>query len=273
MPTLSGLRRRGYTPDSIRDFCERIGVAKANSIVDVSLLEFCLREDLNKKANRAMAVLKPLKVVIENYPEDKVEDLEADNNPEDENAGKRSIPFSKVIYIEQDDFMEHPPKKFFRLSPGKEVRLKHAYYITCTEVVRSPDSGEIIELRCVYDPATRGGWSDDGRKVRGTLHWVCAKHALPIEVRLFENFFERENPDNIPEGTNYKDFINEDSQVILEGCLAEPSLKKAAQGEAYQFLRLGYFCLDAVLSSNEKLVFNRSVGLRDTWSKMQQKKQ
>ena len=270
MPTISGLRRKGYTPEALRDFCDRIGLSKANSIVDISLLEFCLREDLNRRANRVMTVLRPIKLVIENYPEDQVEHLEAENNPEDKSAGTRKLPFSRVLYIEQDDFMESPPKKFFRLSPGKEVRLKHAYYITCTGVSRDKDSGEICEIRCQYDPETRGGWSNDGRKVKGTLHWVSAAHGIPAKVNLYESLFEIENPNSVPEGSDYKDFLNANSLETLTECIVEPSLQEAKTGEAYQFLRLGYFCLDNNGSSTKDLVFNRSVGLRDSWAKKQQ---
>ncbi len=270
MPTVSGLRRRGFTPESIRDFSDRIGVAKRDSMVDIALLEHCVREDLNKRANRVMAVLDPLKVVITNYPEGKTEELEAVNNPEDPDAGTRRIPFSKEIYIERDDFMEDPPKKFFRLSPGKEIRLKHAYYITCTDVIKDEKTGEILEIKCTYDPETRGGWSDDGRRVKGTSHWVSAEHALPISVRIYDRLFTEEDP-----GSSDKELlelINPESLKVLESSLCEPSLKDAAPGEYFQFLRQGYFCLDENLSDSDKPVFNRTVSLRDSWAKTEKKK-
>jgi glutaminyl-tRNA synthetase len=267
MPTVAGLRRRGYSPESIREFCERIGVAKRESVVDIALLEHTLREDLNKRALRVMAVLRPLKVVIENYPDDKVEEVEAINNPEDESAGTRMIPFTREIYIERDDFLEDPPKKFFRLAPGREVRLKHAYFITCKDVIKD-GAGEIIELRCTYDPETGGGSAPDGRKVKGTLHWVSAKHAVDAEVRLFDRLFNKEDP---TEGGDFKKNINPDSLESLNGCKLEPGLKDAKPGEYYQFLRQGYFVADAEDSTPANPVFNRSVGLRDTWAKIQQK--
>ncbi|MFW5747283.1 MAG: glutamine--tRNA ligase/YqeY domain fusion protein [bacterium] len=270
MPTISGLRRRGYTPYSIRDFCDRIGVAKAASMVDLPLLEHCLREDLNKRAPRVMGVLEPLKLVIDNYPEDKVEYLEAENNPEDESAGTRTLPFSRVLYIEQGDFMEDPPKKFFRLAPGREVRLKHAYYVTCTDVVKDPSTGEVIEVHCTYDPATKGGWSEDGRKVKGTSHWVSASHALDAEVRLYENLFTVENPGEPEEGKEFTDYINPDSLEVLKGCKVEPGLAEAAAGNFFQFLRQGYFSVDPD-SKKGALVFNRTVSLKDTWSKILKK--
>ena len=268
MPTLSGLRRRGYTPETIRDFCERIGVAKRESLVDIALLEHCLREDLNKRAKRVMAILRPLKVVIENYPEGKVEELEAVNNPEDESMGSRKVPFSRVIYIEQDDFREDPPKKFFRLSPGREVRLKHAYYITCDRVVKDEKTGEVAALHCTYDPQSRGGWTKDGRKVKGTLHWVSAQHAVEAEVRLYDHLFTKENPLDVAEGEDFKVFLNSSSLEILRGCQVESSLANAQPGTRYQFLRQGYFCVD-VDSTEKKLVFNRTVSLRDTWAKIE----
>jgi len=240
MPTLAGFRRRGYTPEAIRDFAERIGVARADNTVDIAYLEHCLREDLNKRALRVMAVLRPLKVVIDNYPDDQVEELEAVNNPEDPSAGSRTVPFSKVIYIEQDDFREDPPKKFHRLAPGKEVRLKHAYYITCTKVVKDEKTGEIVELHCTYDPATRGGWSDDGRKVKGTLHWVSAEHAKVAEVRLYDALFLKANPDEVAEGETFLSNINPNSLEVLGSCLVEPSLGNARAGDRFQFLRHGY---------------------------------
>ncbi|MEW6186726.1 MAG: glutamine--tRNA ligase/YqeY domain fusion protein [Thermodesulfobacteriota bacterium] len=268
MPTLSGLRRRGYTPESIRNFCERIGVAKSNSVVDISLLEHCLREDLNRRAPRVMAVLNPLKVVIDNYPEDVVEALEAVNNPEDPAMGMRNVPFSKVLYIEQEDFREDPPKKFFRLSPGREVRLRYGYFITCREVVKDPQTGEIKELHCTYDPQTRGGDSPDGRKVKATLHWVSAAQALEAEVRLYGHLFNQPDPEDVEEG----DFIrtlNPESLTILKGCKLEPSLGAAEAGKPYQFERQGYFCLDKVDSKPGVLVFNRSVPLKDSWAKIE----
>ncbi len=268
MPTISGFRRRGYTPESIRDFAGRIGVAKANSMVDSALLEHCLREDLNKRARRVMAVLDPLKVVIDNYPEGKVEFLEAENNPEDPAMGKRSVPFSRELYIEREDFMEHPPKKYFRLSPGKEIRLKHAYYITCTDVVKN-DAEEIVEVHCTYDPESRGGWTEDGRKVRGTSHWVSASHSLEAEVRLYSHLFTAEIPGE--RTGNFLDDIAEDSLRVIKNCRLEPSLQNAVPGEYYQFLRKGYFSVDAPAFRGGTLVFNRSVAMRDTWAKLQKK--
>ncbi|MBN1272214.1 MAG: glutamine--tRNA ligase/YqeY domain fusion protein [Candidatus Aminicenantes bacterium] len=270
MPTIQGLRRRGYTPESIRDFCSRIGLAKRESIVDIALLDHCLREDLNKRAPRVMAVLKPLKIVITNYPENNVEWLEAENNPEDETMGSRKIPFSRVLYIEHEDFREDPPKKYFRLAPGREVRLKHAYYITCDEVVKDPETGRILELRCSYDPATKGGWSKDGRKVKGTLHWVSAEHALPAEIRLYDQLFSRENLDDLEEGKTHLDFLNPNSLDVLEDCRVENSLAEAKPESRFQFLRQGYFCLDKD-STTGRLIFNRTVILRDTWAKIEQK--
>ena len=269
MPTISGLRRRGYTPEAIRNFCDRIGLAKANSVVDLALLEFSIREDLNKRAPRRMGVLKPLKVVIENYPQNQVEDLEAVNNPEDPAMGSRRVPFSSVIYIEQDDFREDPPKKYFRLAPGREVRLRYAYFITCREVVKHPQSGEIIELRCIYDPATRGGDAPDGRKVKATLHWVSAARALSAEVRLYDRLFNKENPDEKVEGKSFKDFINPQSLEILADCKLEPALADATPGGFYQFERLGYFCADSKDCTPEHLVFNRTVTLKDTWARIE----
>jgi glutaminyl-tRNA synthetase len=267
MPTLAGMRRRGYTPEAIRAMCERIGVAKVESTVDYAFLEHCLREDLNRRALRVMAVLEPLKVIIDNYPEGKVEYLEAVNNPEEESAGKRSIPFSREIYIERDDFREHPPKKYFRLSPGAEIRLKHAYYIRCVGVVKD-SAGEILELHCTYDPGTRGGWSEDGRKVKGTSHWVSAAQAQNAEVRLYDKLFNRENPDDLEGGGDFTENLNPDSLQILTGCRVEPGLREAKPGDRFQFLRQGYFCLDPDTTA-EKLVFNRTVSLRDTWAKIE----
>ena len=272
MPTIQGLRRRGYTPEAIRDFAERVGIAKKrDSIADIAMLEHCLREDLNKRALRVMAVLHPLKVIIDNYPEGQVEELEAINNPEDDSAGTRMVPFSRELYIERDDFHEDPPKKFFRLAPGREVRLKHAYFITCTDVVKDEKTGEIIELHCTYDPKSRGGASPDGRKVKGTLHWVSAAHAIDVEIRLYDHLFNKPNPLEVAEGGDYKDNLNPDSLVVLTNCKVEPSLKDAEPGSRYQFLRQGYFCVDAVDSTKEKLVFNRTVGLRDSWAKIAKK--
>jgi glutaminyl-tRNA synthetase len=268
MPTISGLRRRGYSPESIRNFVQRIGVAKSDSTIDIALLEHSLREDLNKHAQRAMAVLRPLRVVIVNYPEDKVEELEAVNNPEDYSTGTRKVPFSRVLYIERDDFREDPPKKFFRLTPGREVRLRYAYFITCVDVVKDKGNGEIIELRCTYDPTTRGGDSPDGRKVKSTLHWVSAQHALEAEVRLYEHLFNRKDPTDVELGKDFKAHLNPDSLEVLTSCCVEPSLANAGTGSRYQFERQGYFCVDTD-SSAEKLVFNRAVSLRDTWAKIE----
>jgi glutaminyl-tRNA synthetase len=269
MPTLAGLRRRGYTPEAIKEFCKRIGIAKMDSTIDVQLLEHCLREDLNKRAPRVMGVLKPLKVVIDNYPEGRTEELEAINNPEDPAAGARKVPFSKVLYIEQDDFMEEPPKKFFRLSPGKEVRLRYAYFITCTGVTKDPATGAITELHCTYDPATRGGDAPDGRKVQATLHWVAADHALEAEVRLYDHLFSKPNPDEVEEGKDWLANLNPKSLEVLKGCRVEPSLVSAKPGDRVQFERLGYFCVDSKDSRPDRLVFNRTVTLKDSWAKIQ----
>ncbi len=268
MPTISGLRRRGYTPEGIRKFCDRIGVAKRDSIVDMGLLEFSIREDLNLRADRVMAVLDPVRLVIVNYPDDLVEELEAVNNPEDETRGKRMVPFSKELYIERDDFMESPPKKFFRLAPGREVRLRYAYYVTCKEVVKDESSGEIVEIRCEYDPETRGGWSKDGRKVKGTIHWVSAAHSIPAKVRLYDRLFTAPNPLDKKDGKDFKDYINPNSLEVLENCRVEPCLAKAAPGGLYQFERKGYFNVDVKDSKPDSLVFNRTVTLRDTWEKI-----
>jgi len=269
MPTISGLRRRGYTPESIRNFAERIGVArKRGSVVDIAVLEDCFREDMNKRAPRVMAVLHPLKVIIDNYPEDRVEEVEAVNNPEDPSMGTRMVPFSRVLYIERDDFHEDPPKKFFRLAPGREVRLKHAYFIKCERVVKDEQTSEVIELHCTYDPASRGGASPDGRKVKGTLQWVSVAHALEAEVRLYDHFFINENPDDVEDGSDFKANLNPHSLEILTSCRVEPSLKGAHPGSRYQFMRHGYFCVDSIDSSEEKLVFNRTVSLRDTWARI-----
>jgi len=265
MPTISGLRRRGYTPESIKEFANRIGVAKRDGVIDIALLDHCLREDLNKRALRVMTVLDPVKVVITNYSEGQVEELDADNNPEDESAGKRKIPFSRELYIERSDFMEDPPNKFFRLGPGREARLKHAYYITCTDFIKN-ENGDVAEIYCTYDPATKGGWSDDGRNVKGTLHWVSAQHAINAEVRLYDHLFNVENPE--AGGDNFIDHLNPNSLTKNKYCKLEPSLTDAKQGVNYQFLRNGYFCLDSD-SSQENLIFNRTVGLRDSWGKKQ----
>ena len=267
MPTLAGLRRRGYTPESIRDFVERTGVTKSDSVVDYALLEHCIRDELNRNAKRVMAVLEPLKVVITNYPEDEVEELDADNNPEKPEDGVRKIPFCREIYIEKEDFREDAPKKFFRLAPGREVRLKHAYYITCTDVIKDKN-GNIVELHCTYDPKSKGGWTDDGRKVRGTLHWVSVKHCIDIKVRLYNHLFKDEEP-----GKDDSDFIeslNPDSCVVLDNCKAEPSLKDAKLEDRFQFLRKGYFCLDKDSNKNN-LIFNRTATLKDSWSKIEKK--
>jgi glutaminyl-tRNA synthetase len=272
MPSISGLRRRGFTPESIRDFCDRIGIAKKDSTVDMALLEHCLREDLNKHAPRVMAVVKPLKVVLENYPQGQAEELDAINNPEDPAAGSRKVPFSRELYIEQDDFMEDPPKKFFRLAPGREVRLRYGYFITCVDVIKDDTTGEILELRCTYDPETRGGNAPDGRKVKATLHWVSAQHALPAEVRLYNHLFTKENPEDVEQGEDFTAYINPESLEILSNCRVEPSLTEAQPESIYQFERLGYFCADRNDCTKDRLVFNRSVTLRDTWARMQRKK-
>lgn len=270
MPTIAGYRRRGYTPEAIRNFCDLIGVSKSNSTVDIGLLEHCIREDLNKKAQRVMGVLKPLKIIIDNYPEGKVEYLDAENNPEDPGTGTRKIPFSRELYIEEDDFMENPSKKYFRLAPGVEVRLKHAYYIKCLQVVKDEKTGHIIELHCTYDPESRGGWTKDNRRVLGTLHWVSIPHSLDAEVRLYEHLFLKENPDDVEESKNFLDNINPKSLIILNNCRIEPGLSEAQPGSRYQFLRQGYFCVDKD-SSNKKIIFNRIVSLKDTWGKIQKK--
>jgi len=269
MPTISCLRRRGYTPESIRTFCERIGVAKRDSMVDIALLEHSVREDLNKRAPRVMGVLRPLRVVIDNYPENKMEELEAVNNPEDPSMGTRKIPFSRVLYIEQDDFREVPPKKFFRLAPGREVRLRYAYFIKCVDVIKDEQTGEIVELHCTYDPKTRGGDSPDGRKVKATLHWVSATHSLNAEVRLFNHLFLKENPTDEKDGADFKTYLNPNSLETLTSCRVEPSLTSAPPGSRYQFERLGYFCIDPADSPDGTLVFNRTATLRDTWAKIQ----
>jgi glutaminyl-tRNA synthetase len=268
MPTISGLRRRGYTPESIRDFCSRIGVAKKENVIDVGLLEHCVREDLNRRAPRTMAVLRPLRVVLTNYPEDRVEHMDVINNPEDPSAGTRKVPFARVLYIERDDFMEDPPKKFFRLAPGREVRLRNAYLITCTDVIKDT-SGEVVELHCTYDPATRGGDAPDGRKVKATLHWVAAAHAHDAEVRLYDRLFSVEDPagEAAKSGKDFIQFLNPASLDVLRDCKVEPSLAHAAPGARYQFERLGYFAVDPD-SRPDRLVFNRTVSLKDTWAKV-----
>ncbi len=264
MPTISGLRRRGYTPESIRNFADTVGVAKRDNVIDVSLLEFCIREDLNKRANRVMAVLNPVKVILDNYPEGQVEEMEAVNNPEDESAGKRTVPFSRELYIEREDFMEDPPKKFFRLSPGHEVRLRSAYIIKCDRVVKDP-GGVITEIHCTYDPLTRSGMPESNRKVKGTLHWVSVPHAHQAEVRLYDRLFSVENPDTAEDDKDYKDFLNPNSLKVITGYL-EPSVSLAQPGEKYQFERIGYFSVDKD-SAEGRLVFNRTVTLKDSWAK------
>ena len=267
MPTLAGMRRRGYTPEAIRAFLKRIGIAKNDSLVDIALLEHLLRQDLNTRVPRVMAVLRPLRVVITNYPEDQVEEVEAINNPEDESMGTRRLPFSRVLYVEQEDIREDPPRKWFRLAPGREVRLKHAYYITCQDVIKDKD-GNVVELHCTYDPESRGGSTPDKRKVRGTLHWVSAAHALDATVRLYEHLFAKPDPSDVEEGGDFKDNLNLESLEILDSCKVEPSLAGREPGSRYQFLRLGYFCIDPD-SSGGKLVFNRTLTLRDTWAKIE----
>jgi len=266
MPTLSGLRRRGYTPESVLTFVERAGVAKANSIVDIQLLEHCLREELNKRAPRAMAILRPLRLVIDNYPQGQTEEMDAVNNPEDPSAGTRKVPFSKVLYIEQDDFREDPPKQFFRLAPGREVRLRYAYFVKCVSVVKN-ERDEVVELHCTYDPATRGGDAPDGRKVKSTIHWVSAGHALEAETRLYDHLFTQPNPD---EAEDFTSVINPNSLKVLTGCKVEPSLAGAKVGDKFQFERLGYFCVDPD-SKGGRLVFNRAASLKDTWAKIEKK--
>ncbi len=270
LPTISGLRRRGYTPEAIRDFCARIGVAKKENVIDVAQLEYSIREDLNRRASRVMAVLNPLKVVITNYPEGLVEDVDVINNPEDPSAGTRKVPFSRELFIERDDFRESPPKKFFRLSPGREVRLRCAYFITCTDVVKDA-RGEVVELRCTYDPATRGGDAPDGRRVKSTLHWVSAPHAIDVEVRLYDRLFSVADPDRAEEGRTFIDHLNPSSLEVVKPCKAEPSLAGSGPGDTFQFERIGYFCVDAD-TRPDALVFNRTVSLRDTWAKIEQRR-
>ena len=271
MPTLSGLRRRGYTPEAIRSFCEQIGVAKRDTVISVALLEHHLRDDLNRHSPRVMGVLRPLRVVIENYPEDEEEELDAVNNPEDPSAGSRKVPFSRVLYIEQEDFQEEPHKKFYRLAPGREVRLRYAYFVKCVDVVKDEKTGEVVELRCTYDPATKGGSSPDGRKVKATIHWVSASHSLQVEVRLYDRLFLKENPEE--RGADFRDSLNPDSLLTLTSCRVEPSLKGARPGSRYQFERQGYFCVDSVDSTPQAPVFNRTVTLRDSWAKIEKQSQ
>jgi glutaminyl-tRNA synthetase len=268
MPTISGLRRRGYTAEAIRNFCERIGVSKFPGTIEMHWLEDALREDLNRRAPRVLGVLRPLKVVIDNYPEGQTEELDAVNNPEDPSAGTRKLPFSRVLYIEQDDFREEPPKQFFRLAPGREVRLRWAYFVKCDKVVKDA-AGHVVELHCTYDPATRGGNAPDGRKVKATIHWVSAAHALPVEVRLYDHLFSKPDPDAVPEGKDYRANLNPRSLEVLPSALVEPSVKSAKPGERFQFERLGYFCVDSKDSAPGKPVFNRAVTLADTWAKIE----
>ena len=268
--TLRGLRRLGCPPEAVRRFWREVGVAKRDNNIDIALLEYCMRDQLNKTALRRMAVLRPLKVVIENYPEGESELLEAVNNPEDESAGMRQVPFSRELYIEREDFMEDPPRKFFRLAPGREVRLRYAYFITCTEVIKD-DDGEVVELRCTYDPATRGGDAPDGRKVKATLHWVSAAHAVPAEARLYDRLFNVENPRKFPEGGSIVDNINPESLQVVSPIYLEPALAEAQAGDTYQFERIGYFCADSRDHTAEQPVFNRTVTLRDTWARVQKK--
>jgi glutaminyl-tRNA synthetase len=267
MPTLSGMRRRGYTPESIREFCESIGIARSDNTVQFEQLEYCLRSDLNRRAPRVMAVLDPLKVVIENYPEGETEEIDAVNNPEDPSAGTRKVPFSRELYVEREDFMENPPGKFFRLSPGREVRLRYGYFITCRDVVKNPETGEVVELRCTYDPATRGGDAPDGRKVKATLHWVSAAHAIPIEVRIYEHLFVKADPYDLLPGGDVMDNLNPSSRAVLSGAVVEPSLARAGVGQRFQFERKGYFTVDPD-SRPGRLVFNRTATLKDTWAKV-----
>ena len=268
MPTISGMRRRGYTPEALREFCEKIGVAKRNTVVDLALLEHTLRQHLNKTVHRAMGVLRPIRVVIVNYPEDQVEQIDAINNPEDSAMGTRKVPFSRVLYIERDDFLEDPPKKFYRLAPGREVRLRYAYYIKCESVIRNPETGEIEELRCTYDPDTRGGYAPDGRKVKATLHWVSAVHAVDAEVRLYDRLFTVENPASVPM-EDLDTILNPASLQTIYGCKLEPSIADINPGSRFQLERQGYFSLDIVDSSAEHLVLNRTVTLRDSWARIQ----
>jgi glutaminyl-tRNA synthetase len=269
MPTISGLRRRGYTPEAVRNFCRRVGVSKTNGTTELGLLEYFLREDLNKRAARVMAVLRPLRVVIDNYPEGQVEEMDAVNNPEDESMGSRKVPFSRVLYIEQDDFREDPPKQYFRLAPGREVRLRYGYFVTCTGVVKDA-AGQVTEIHCTYDPATRGGNAPDGRKVKSTIHWVSAEHAIDAEVRLYETLFTREDPNQVDEGQEFTANLNPQSLEVVAGAKLEPSLRGATPGSSYQFERLGYFSVDPDTKPDNP-VFNRTVALRDTWAKIEKK--
>ncbi len=269
MPTLSGMRRRGYSPEAIRDFIDRVGVAKNEGVADIALLEHCIRQDLNLRARRVMGVLDPLKVVIDNYPEDLVEEMEAVNNPEDASKGTRKVPFSRILYIERDDFRREPPPKYYRLAPGREVRLRYAYFVRCADVVVDELTGEVLEIHCTYDPETRGGDAPDGRKVKATLHWVSAAHAIPAEARLYDRLFSKEDPSDLDEGEEFIDYINQDSLDIISNAMVEPGLRSAHPGEIVQFERQGYFCVDPD-TTDEKLVFNRTVSLRDTWAKIQQ---
>ncbi len=269
MPTISGLRRRGYTPEAIRNFCKRVGVSKTNGTTELGLLEYYVREDLNKRAARVMAVLRPLRLVIDNYPEGQVELMEAVNNPEDARMGSRTVPFSRVLYIEQEDFREDPPKQYFRLAPGREVRLRYGYFVTCTSVVKD-STGQVTEIHCTYDPATRGGNAPDGRKVKSTIHWVSAAHAVDAEVRLYDTLFTREDPNQVEEGQDFTANLNPKSLEVLSGAKLEPSLREAKPGDRYQFERLGYFSVDPD-TTPDKLVFNRTVALRDTWAKIEKK--
>jgi glutaminyl-tRNA synthetase len=269
MPTVAGLRRRGYTPEAIRNFCARIGVAKNDSIVDVALLENCLREDLNERAPRVMAVLRPLRLVINNYPEGRVEEFDSPYHPQNPSIGSRKVPFSRELYVEQEDFMENPPKKFYRLAPGKEVRLRYGYFIKCVSVVKDPKTGKVVEVQCTYDPETRSGFAPDGRKVDATIHWVSAAHSIPAEVRLYDRLFRVPNP--MEEGSDFLQHLNPKSLEVLKSCLVEPSLGSAAPGSRFQFERVGYFCADPVDSSQKALVFNRTATLRDSWAKVAEK--
>ncbi len=269
MPTISGLRRRGYSPEAIRNFCRRVGVSKTNGTTELGLLEYFLRDDLNRRAARVMAVLRPLRVVIDNYPDGQVEHMQAVNNPEDASMGTREVPFSRVLYIEQDDFREDPPKQYFRLTPGREVRLRYAYFITCTRLVKD-DEGNVVEIHCTYDPATRGGNAPDGRKVKSTIHWVSADHAIDAEVRLYDNLFTKEDPNQVEEGQDFTANLNPNSLEVVSGAKLEPSLRGAPPGSRYQFERLGYFAVDPDTTA-DKLVFNRTVALRDTWAKIEKK--
>jgi glutaminyl-tRNA synthetase len=272
LPTLSGIRRRGYPPEAILNVCKMLGVAKTNSTADLALLEHCVREELNKHSPRVMGVLRPLRLVIDNYPEGQVEEFEAINNPEDPAMGTRKVPFSRVLYIEQEDFREVPPPKYFRLAPGREIRLRYAYFVTCTGVKKDTKTGEVIEVHCTYDPATRGGNAPDGRKVKSTIHWVSAAHALEAEARLYDNLFTKEDPTEVEEGADFMSNINRNSLEVLTSCRIEPFLVGAAPGSRYQFERMGYFCVDSD-STSQKLVFNRTVSLRDDWAKIQKQQE